>query len=101
MEHQAVERPGTTPVMSGVLPVGSLARFQYEAQGGSISQFGEFGVDPLRNREDLVCRRDGLFAEQSHSFSAMFSNVVSGNGNYFKDGILNFISITKLFEQLL
>ena len=97
---KAVERSGTSPVTT-VLPVGSLARREYEAQGGSITQFGEFGVDPLRNREDLVRRRDGLFAEQSPSFSAMFSNVVSGNGNYFKDGILNFISITKSFEQLL
>ena len=95
-----MERLGTSPVTT-VLPVGLLARREYQAQGGSITQFGEFGIDPLRNREDLVRRRDGLFAEQSPSFSAIFSNVVSGNGNFFKDGILNFISLTKSLEQLL
>ena len=62
------------------IPTGALAKQQYEAQGGNITQFGEFGIDPLKNRQDLVQRRDGLFAEQSPGFSSMFSNV-SGNGN--------------------
>ena len=36
---------GVTPVPGGVLPPGSVARQQYIDQGGSITQFGTFGVD--------------------------------------------------------
>ena len=94
---KATERLGTTHILPGVLPTGAIAKQQYEAQGGNITPFGEFGADPLRNRQDLVNRRDGLFAEQNPPFSIL-SDVVSGNG---RDGILNFITITRLLEQLL
>ena len=72
------------------MPTGAIAKQQYEAQGGNITPFGKFGADPLRNRQDLVNRRDGLFAEQNPPFSILFSDVVSGNGNRFRDGILNY-----------
>ena len=98
---KATERLGTTRSPPGVLPTGAMAKQQYEAQGGNITPFGEFGADPLRNRQDLVNRRDGLFAEQNPPFSILFSDVISGNGNHFRDGILNFITITRLLEQLL
>ena len=39
---------------------GDVARQQYIDQEGSIRQFGTFGVDPLRNRADLVIRRDAV-----------------------------------------
>ena len=85
----------------GTLPSGSLAKQQYEANGGTITPFGEFGRDPLKNRQDLVIRRDSLFAERNPPFTTMFSDVVSGNGGHFRNGILNFISLTELLEQLL
>lgn len=81
--------------------MGTLARQQYEAQGGSITAFGQFGIDPLRNRQDLVIRRDSLFAEQNPPFNIMFSDVVSSSGIYLRDGILNFIFLTEQLEQLL
>ena len=86
---------------SGVLPPGNVARQQYIDQGGSITQFGTFGVDPLRNRVDLVMRRDALFGTQNPSFDNVFSNVISGNGNLLQDSIVNFISVTERLEQLL
>ena len=49
----------------GPLPSGTLAKDQYENQGGSITPFSEFGRDPLRDRQDLVNTRDALFAEQN------------------------------------
>lgn len=91
---------GVTPVPGGVLPPGSAARQQYIDQGGSITQFGRFGVDPLRSRVDLIMRRDGLFASQNPSFDNIFSNVISGNGNLLQDSIVNFINITERMEQL-
>ena len=78
---------GVTPIPVGVLPHGDVARQQYIHQGGSITQFGTFGVDPLQNRADLVIRRDALIKKQNPSFT----NVVSGNGNLLQDCMLNFI----------
>lgn len=98
---RALQRMGVTPIPVGVLPHGDVARQQYIDQGGSITQFGTFGVDPLRNRADLVIRRDALFEMQNPSFDVVFSNVVSGNGNLLQDCILNFISVTNSLEQLL
>ena len=98
---RALQRMGVTPIPIGVLPCGDVARKQYIDQGGSITQFGTFGVDPLRNRADLVIRRDALFEMQNPSFDTVFSNVVSGNGNLLQDCILKFISVTDNLEQLL
>ena len=98
---RALQRMGVTPVPVGVLPHGDVARQQYIDQEGSITQFGTFGVDPLRNRADLVIRRDALFEVQNPSFDVVFSNIVCGNGNLLQDCILNFISVTNSLEQLL
>ena len=98
---KATERCGTTPIPGGTLPTGTLAKQQYEVQRGSITAFGEFGIDPLRNRQDLVIRRDSLFAERNPPFNIMFSDVVSSSGVYFREGILSFISLTESLEQLL
>ena len=53
---RATQGFGTTPIPGGTLPTGVSAKQQYEAQGGSITPFGEFGIDPLRDRQDLVNR---------------------------------------------
>ena len=99
--RKAIQRCGTTPVPGSTLPSGTLAKQQYETSGGTITPFGEFGRDPLRNRQDLVVRRDSLFAEQNPPFNIMFSDVVSGNGAQFRNGILSFITLTESFQHLL
>ena len=71
----------------------------YLTQGGTLTQFGEFGCDPLRNRADLIHRREVYFFSK-HPISDMFSNVVSGDGALFSHAIIDFIRVTKSLEQL-
>ena len=47
---RALQRMGVTPI-----PRGDVARKQYIDQGGSITQFGTFGVDPLPNSHQTGC----------------------------------------------
>lgn len=53
---KCTERDGTTRIPRGTLPTGDVARQQYVDQGGSITAFGKFGYDPIRNRLDLIHR---------------------------------------------
>lgn len=77
-----------------------MAQQEYEVQGGQLTAVSNFGVDPLRNRPDLVIRRDQLLAESNPPFDAIFCNIVHGNGNNFKDCVLKFIDVTLNLEQL-
>ena len=47
---------GVIPISVGVLPHGDVARQQYIDQGGSIPQFGTFGVDQI----GLILSSDGM-----------------------------------------
>ena len=95
------QRVGRTPLNAGSLPSSSVAKQEYEAQGGQITAASLFGVDPLCKRPDLVLRRDGLLAASNPPFKSIFCNTVSGTGNQLKDCILIFIDITHDLEQLL
>ena len=99
--NRSEQRVGTTPLNVGSLPSSSAAKQEYEAQGGQIAAASLFGVDPLRNRPDLVMRRDGLLAASNPPFKSIFCNTVSGTGNQLKDCILTFIHISHDLEQLL
>ena len=51
----------TTAVPSHAVPQADNAKRLYEAEGGRISEPGTFGTDPLKDRPDLVQRRNGVF----------------------------------------
>ena len=91
----------TTAVPSHAVPQADNAKRLYEAQGGRISEPGTFGTDPLKDRPDLVQRRDGLFHARNPSFDNIFGNVVSSNGQFFVDAIISFYDLTRHFETFL
>ena len=68
---------------------------------GVLTQFGEFGNDPLRNREDLIIQREDYFSSTHPTFDDMFANAVSGDGTMFKNAILDFTRATRSFQRLL
>ena len=70
-------------------------------QGGNLTSFGEFGRDPLKERPELVTRRNQLFHAQNLSHDSVFSNTASGDGSLLKQSILTFLDITQRLEQLL
>ena len=99
--ERQIQRYGATPLPPHFLPLREVARQMYLEQGGDLTAFSVYGMDPLRNRQDLMLRRHGLFQERNPSWEQLFSNVITGDGKMLKDAILNFLHITKAFEQLL
>lgn len=71
----------------------------YIAQGGQLTEFGLSGSDPLRNSSDLIGRRSSLFAFSNPEYSAIFSDIVSGDGILFRNAVHSFMSITTLLES--
>lgn len=95
------QKHGVTPLPPHSLPSTEVAKQMYLEHGGNLRAFSVSGRDPLRNRQDLVLRRDGLFNERNPSWQQIFSNVASHDGKQLEDAILSFIDITRSFEQML
>ena len=84
-----------TPLQA--MPTTSDAAQLYRLQGGSLVQFGMFGVDQLHNRPDLIWQRESYFSSCHPSFDDIFSNIVSADGLFFQEALLDFIRITKSY----
>ena len=84
-----------------MLPSGDDARLEYTGQGGSLTAFGEFGIDPLKDRPDLISRRNTLLAAQARPYDSVFSNTASGDGQLLKQCILTFVDLTQRLQHLL
>ena len=67
----------------------------YEATGGRLADAADFGIDPLRDSEELIkMRREQLFAAAIPSIDSVFHRVVNGHLDVFKDAIVAFVDIT-------
>ena len=78
-----------------VIPSPDDALQQFESCGGEITVFNAFGQDPLELRPDLITEREELFHRQHPSFNEIFHFTVNGNYSHFKNGLLDFIAISK------
>ena len=96
----AIECNNITAIPSRVLPSTYDATQMYLTQGGTLVQFGLFGCDPLRDRADLIHRREVYLFSNHPTFNDMFSNVVSGDGALFSQAIIDFIRVTKSLQHL-
>ena len=99
--HLERERNEITPIHSQVIPTTDDAAELYRTQGGELTEFGLFGCDPLRDRADLIHRREVYFFSTHPTFEDIFSNAVSGDGSLFQTSLLDFIRVTKSLQQLL
>ena len=70
------------------VPTTSDAAEMYRFQGGNLTQFGLFGVDPLCNRPHLIWQRETYFFSSHPSFDDIFSNVVTADGSYFQEAVI-------------
>ena len=95
-----VECNNITSIPSQALPSTDDAVQMYHSQGWALTQYGLFGCDPLRNRADLIQRREMHFCSTHCSFEEIFSNV-SQDGALFREAIIDFIRMTKSFQLLL
>ncbi|XP_028517065.1 uncharacterized protein LOC110246379 [Exaiptasia diaphana] len=83
------------PVDDSLVPTADEAVSLYSAAGGRITTDCQFGIDPLAEDETLVRRREQHFSRNNSSFSEIYNNVVSGNGSFLEQAILDFISLTR------
>ena len=90
----------TIPVPTLAIPDTDVAVHEYEQQGGSLTHNSLFGNDPLRERRDLVIKRNQSFEVQIGSYEEIFTDVVSGNGDLLQRAILVFLSLTQRLAQL-
>ncbi len=72
---------------------------QFESFGRSLTIFSPFGEDPLRNRVELVNRREAEFKERYPDFGRFFYRVVNGDNSLFREGILFLIDLSKRLEM--
>ena len=91
---------GTTSISAQSVPETSDAVDMFTAQGGSLTLHGLFGCDPLRDRQDLIQRRDQYFLSTHHSFGDIFSDIVSSDGDLLRNAILDFMRITESLQCL-
>ena len=72
----------------------------YRRQGGNLTEYSAYGIDPLRDRPDLVHRRDDYFFSTHSSFDDIFSDAVSSNGDFFQTAVMDFVHVTESLVPL-
>jgi len=87
--NQAVE------IDSALLPDAEEAVADFEANGGQLTLFSAFGIDPLQDNPSLVAQREAEFHHQFSDFSQFFHTVVNNDYYLFREGILCFIDISR------
>ena len=85
-----ISGPDTIPVPTLAIPDTDVAVHEYEQQGGSLTHNSLFENDPLRERCDLVTKRNQSFEVQIGSYEEIFTDVVSRNGDLLQRAILVF-----------
>ena len=89
------------PIDSGLIPITDEAIRMYQSLGGNLTLFGEFGKDPLMERQDLSRLREERFFERWPRFEDIFHAVVNNNNTLFHDSLLFFIDVSMQLEAQL
>ena len=84
-----------------LIPEADDAVHMYEAHGGQINLFGDFGIDPLLQRSDLLDIREARFFEQYPTFDNIFHSVANNDSTLFRNGLLHFIDVSMQLEAQL
>jgi hypothetical protein len=71
----------------------------YRAQGGNLTDEQGCGVDPIGDFPDLVARRNELFEQGIQRISDIVSDLNCGEGNLYRQHILNYIDLTLTLAQ--
>lgn len=93
--------PQNAAILPNNIPSRDNAAQWYTQQGGSLTAYGIFGIDPLKESPHLVARRDQWLAAAIPSYEDIFSNVVSGDGELFKRCIITCIDVTNRLLALI
>lgn len=81
------------------VPLPEDAARHYREAGGHLTQFSNFGEDPLAGDAILVNLREQEFYRRFPTFDPFFSNTVNGDNSFFREGLLYFIELTQTLQQ--
>lgn len=87
---------GTVP--PHLVPSAQDAFDMYQASGGQLQLESSFGQDPLANNSQKVNTRNKQFSRFFPSFQDIFHDVVHGNVESFRSGLLYYIRLTEMLE---
>ena len=96
MKHSSITSIATCDV-----PDLDHAVLEYEREQGRLTYNSSSGVDPLKDRPDLISKRNNLFAVNAASYSDIFTNIISADGEKFKDAIIQYKELTVRLTQFL
>lgn len=91
----------TTAFHSDAMPPSSVVALNYRTEGGTINEMGSFGIDPLKDDQNLLIRRQDLFAQVCPDFAAVFDCTVNRNSQPLKHAALTLIHITRNLSAFL
>ena len=83
------------------IPLGNEAVRSFEQNGGSLTYYSTFGVDPLSSNDNLSSERLRHFQCKYPDFESIFHNLVNRNTQKLKDGLLYFIRLTESLSKYL
>ena len=76
------------------IPTVDDAVTNYRAQGGQLTDPDELGVDPISCDGNKSKIRQQTFSEKFPSFGIIFDNLVNGQPEMFREGLLFYLNIT-------
>ena len=80
-------------LIPSLVPDVTRAKLMYRADGGSLSSPGIFGCNPLASNARKCDSRSEAFM-LSFSFETIFSDIVNGDEQSFKDAFKFFVDVT-------
>ena len=93
--------PQNVSILPSSIPTKNDAALWYAQQGGRLTAYGTFGIDPRKESPHRVARHDQWLADVVPSYEDIFSNVVSGDGEFFKRSIITCIDVTNRLLALI
>ena len=81
------------------LLTGSVLADMYRMRGGTIKNFGVFGIDPIAADENLLSQRESLMTSNMPDLSEIFYFLVNRQDQYFKDYVMNYVKVTEALAE--
>ncbi|XP_031560877.1 uncharacterized protein LOC116296908 [Actinia tenebrosa] len=86
---------GTANLTEEQVPDGLTAAQIYEGNGGNLTRFGSFGLDPLQGNQELSTQREQLLLQNIASYEAIFNQLVNGNPSLFQRALIYYITLSQ------
>lgn len=80
-------------VLPSQVPTSVEAVTAYENQGGTLTPFPSFGIDPLAENAKLKATREQRYSNETN-VETLFGDIVNGNSTSFEQAIQRYANIT-------